>query len=51
MPNYALKSDLRNATSSDTLKNVKWENSAYLRSEVDKLDIDKIKNVSSILIG
>ena len=43
--NYAIKADLRNATSVDTTKFVKKVDLATLKSDVDKLDIDKLKDV------
>ena len=45
--NYATKADLRNATSVDTSKFVKKVDLATLKSDVDKLDIDKLKDVSN----
>ena len=39
--NYAIKSDLKNSTGVDTLKFSKKVNLASLKSNVDKLDIDK----------
>ena len=45
MFNYATKADLRNATSVDTSKFVKKVDLATLKSDVDKLDIDKLKDV------
>ena len=40
MPNYATKADLKNATTVDT---------SNLKSDIDKLDIDKLKNIPSRL--
>ena len=45
LSNYAKKADLKNATGVDTSKFAKKVGLASLRSNVDKLDIDKIKNV------
>ena len=45
MANYAAKTDLRNATGVDTSKFAKKVDLAHLKSNVDKLDIDKLKNV------
>ena len=39
--NYAVKSDLKNSTGVDTLKFSKKVDLASLKSNVDKLDIDK----------
>ena len=47
--NYATKSALRNATGVDTSKFAKMVDLASLKSNVDKLDIDKLKNVSTDL--
>ena len=43
MSNYATKADLKNATGIDTLDFAKKTNLKY----VDKLDVDKLKNVLS----
>ena len=43
MSNYATKADLKNATGIDTLDFAKETNLKY----VDKLDVDKFRNVSS----
>ena len=40
--NYTTKPDLKNATHVDTLNFTLKTNSAILKSEVDKLDIDKL---------
>ena len=45
MSNYATKSDLKNATGVDTSKFAKKIDLASLKSNVDKLDIDKLKYV------
>ena len=49
MSNYARKADLKNATGVDTLKFAKRVDLADLKSDVDKLDIDKLKNVPTNL--
>ena len=45
--NYAAKTDLKNVTGVDMSKFAKKVDSANLKSDVDKLDIDKLKNVSN----
>ena len=45
LPNYATKADLKNATGCDTFKCAKKVDLTSLKSNVDKLDIDKLKNV------
>ena len=45
MSNYATKTDLKNATGVDTSSFAKETDLAHLKSNVDKLDIDKFKNV------
>ena len=45
LSNYATKTDLRNATGDDTSDFAKEIDLANLKSNVDKLDIDKLKNV------
>ena len=47
LSNYATKADLKNATGVDTSKFAKKVDLANLKSNVDKLDIDKLKNVPS----
>ena len=47
MPNYAAKSDLINTTGVDTSDFAKKADSASLKSNVDELDINKLKNVPS----
>ena len=49
LSNYATKADLRNTTGVDTSKFVKKVDLASLTSNVDKLDIDKLKNVPTNL--
>ena len=45
--NYAIKADLKNATSVNTLTFAKKTVLTNLKSDVDKLDIDKLKNALS----
>ena len=47
--NYATKSDLKNATGVDTSKFAKKVDLASLKSFIDKLGIDKLKNVPTSL--
>ena len=49
MFNYATKTDLKNATDVDTSKFAEKVDLASLKSNVDKLDIDKLKNVPTNL--
>ena len=49
MYNYATKADLKNATGIDTSKFAKKVDLSNLKSDLDKLDIDKLKNVPSNL--
>ena len=49
LSNYAAKADLKNETSVDTSKFAKNIDLASLKSNVDKLDIDKLKNVPTNL--
>ena len=49
LSNYATKADLKNATGVDTSKFAKKIDLASLKSNVDKVDIDKLKNVSTNL--
>ena len=42
LPNYATKTDLKNITHVDTSSFVQKTNLASLKTEVDKLDIDKL---------
>ena len=46
---YATKTDLKNATRVDTSKLAKKIHLATLKPHVDKLDIDRLKNVSTNL--
>ena len=46
MPNYATKSNL-NATGVNTLQFGKKDDLANLKSEVDKLDIDKLSKLNA----
>ena len=43
MSNYATKADLKNATDTDTSDFPKTTNLANLKSDVDKVDINKLK--------
>ena len=43
LPNYATKTDLKNATKLDTSDFAKKIDLAHLKSDVDKLDIDELK--------
>ena len=47
--NYATKTNLKNATDADTSKFAKKVDLANLKLDVDKLDIDKLKNVPTNL--
>ena len=49
LSNYATKSDLKNATGFDKSKFAREVDLANLKSDVDKLDIDTLKNVPSNL--
>ena len=49
LSNYATNADLKIANTADTSKFAKKVDLANLKSNVDKLDIDKIKNVPSNL--
>ena len=49
LSNYAIKSDLKNAAGVDTSKFAKKVDLASLKSNIDKLDIDKLKNVPTCL--
>ena len=46
---YETKSDLKNATGVDTSKLAAKSDLASLKGEVDKLNIDKLKNVPTNL--
>ena len=46
---YATKADLKNVTGADTLKFAEEVNLANLKPDVDKLDVDKLKNVPTNL--
>ena len=43
LSNYAIKADSKNARGVDTLKFVRKVDLAHLKSEIDKLDIAKLK--------
>ena len=47
LSNYATKAGLRNVTGVDTSDFAKRNDLANLKSDEDKLDIDKLKNVPS----
>ena len=49
LSNYATKTDLKNATGADTSKFAKKVDLGNLKFNVDKLDIDKLKNVPTNL--
>ena len=49
LPNYAQKADFKNATGVDTSSFAKKTDLADLKSDVDKLDIDELKNVPTNL--
>ena len=49
LPNYATKTDLKNATGIDTSPFTKKIDLASLKFNVDKLDIDRLKNVPTNL--
>ena len=49
LSNYATKADLKTTTGVDTSKFAKKFDLANLKSNVDKLDINKLKNVSTNL--
>ena len=49
LSNYATKTDLKKATGVDTLNWAKKTDFANLKSDLDKLDIEKLKNVPSNL--
>ena len=49
LSNYATKADLKDATGFDTSKFAKKVDLANLKFNVDKLDIDKLKNVPTNL--
>ena len=49
LSNYAIKADFKNATGVDTSKSAKKVDLANLKSDVDKLDIHKLKIVPTDL--
>ena len=49
LSNYATKAALKNATGVDTSKFTKKVDLANLKSDVDKLGVDKLKNVQTSL--
>ena len=48
LSNYATKTDLKNVTLADTSTFALKTNLASLKTEVDKLDIDKLKKLCTI---
>ena len=50
LSNYATQTDLKNATVVDTLSFAKKVDLASLKSDVDQLDIDQLKNVPTNLL-
>ena len=51
LPCYAVKTELKNAAGVDTSKFAKKIDLGNLKSNVNKLDIDKLKNVPTNLIN
>ena len=51
LSNYVTKVDLKNATGINTSKFAKKLDLLNLKSNVDKLDVDKLKNVQTNLIN
>ena len=51
LSNYATKADFKNRTVVDTLNFAKESDFANLKSDEDKLDIDKLKNIPCNLIN
>ena len=49
LSNYTTKTDLKNATGVDTSSFAKKNDLAHLKSDVDKLDIDILKNIPTNL--
>ena len=49
MSNYATRADLQNAAGIDASDFPKKNDLSNLKSDVDKLDIDKLKNVTANL--
>ena len=45
LSSYAIKADLQNTTAADTSKFAKRVDLANLKSNIDKLNIDKLNNV------
>ena len=48
-PNYETKTDLKNATGTDTSSFAKKVDLVNLKSNINKLDIDELKNVPTNL--
>ena len=51
LSNYVTKADLKNATGADRIDFAKKTDLASLKSDLDKLDIDKLENVQDHLIN
>ena len=51
LSNYVTKADLKNATGADRTDFAKKTDLASLKSDLDKLDIDKLENVQDHLIN
>ena len=49
LSNYAIKTDLKNTTGIDTPSFAEKVDLANLKSNIDKLDIDKLKNIPTNL--
>ena len=49
LSNYATKTDIKDISHADTLNFALKTNLASLKAEVDKLDIDKLKNLPNNL--
>ena len=49
LTNYAIKTDLKNITHTDVSTFASKTNLAALKTEVDKIDVDKLKTVSDDL--
>ena len=51
LSNYATKADIKNVSNVDTSSFALKTNLANLKTEVDKLDIDKLKSLPKILLN
>ena len=49
LPNYATKTDLKDATGVDTSKLATKSDLASLKAEIDKIDVDKLKTAPADL--